>query len=122
MGFINAYCLFSISRISLKYGCLNACLALSLSSGLYAKSLLMRSIHSGVACGMSFSMPLPDFCGKLKSMCADLCFILPKSSALGVPMMLWIFWIWSSSLVPGKRGNRETISKNTHPTPHMSIL
>ena len=34
LGFINAYCLFSISRISRKYGCLNACLALRRSSGL----------------------------------------------------------------------------------------
>ena len=82
----------------------------------------MRSTHSGGACGINFSMPVPDFCGKLKSMCADLCFILPSNSADGVPMMLWIFWIWSSSFVPGKRGKRETISKKTHPTPHMSIL
>lgn len=53
----------------LKYACFIACRALSLSSGLYASSLQMRSMHSGLACGMSLGMPVPSFAGKLKSMC-----------------------------------------------------
>ena len=36
---------------------------------------------------------------------------LARSSALGVPRMLWILCTWSSSLFPGKRGNRARISK-----------
>ena len=47
---------------------------------------------------------------------------MANRSGGGVPRMLWIFVIWSSSLVPGNSGNSDTISKNTQPTPHMSIL
>jgi hypothetical protein len=43
------------------------CRADSRSSGLYLSSRLMRSVHSGATCAMSFSMPLPSFGGKLKS-------------------------------------------------------
>ncbi|PNH05739.1 hypothetical protein TSOC_007968 [Tetrabaena socialis] len=92
------------------------------SSGLYDSSFTMRSTHSGLTCGMSLGTPLPSFGGKLKSMCAERFFIFASRSGGGVPRMLWIFVIWSSSLVPGKSGKSETISKKTQPTPHMSIL
>mmetsp|Transcript_35106 Transcript_35106/g.88899 ORF Transcript_35106/g.88899 Transcript_35106/m.88899 type:complete len:285 (-) Transcript_35106:406-1260(-) len=121
-GVSSAFCRFSASRSSLKYGWRSAWRADSRSSGLYASSLTMRSTHSGDTWGMSLATPVPSFDGKLKSMCADRFFILASSSGGGVPRMLWIFCIWSSSLVPGNSGKSDTISKNTHPTPHMSIL
>mmetsp|Transcript_10975 Transcript_10975/g.46875 ORF Transcript_10975/g.46875 Transcript_10975/m.46875 type:complete len:276 (-) Transcript_10975:759-1586(-) len=92
-GCSSACRLFSASRISRKYGCRSACRALRRSSGSYASSFVIRSTHSGAQCGMSFSMPDPLFGAKLKSMCCDRCFIFARSSGLGVPTTLWIFWI-----------------------------
>ena len=94
----------SFSLSSRKYGCRRAWRADRRSSGLYARSLLISSMHSGDVCGSSLAMPDPSRGGKLKSMCCDRRLSLARYSAGGVPRTLWIFWIWSSSFVPGKRG------------------
>lgn len=50
------------------------------------------------------------------------CWNRSSSSYSGVPNMLWILCTQSSSLLPGKRGMRDSTSKKTHPAPHKSIL
>ena len=72
----------------------------------------MSSTQSAEQCGMSLCSGVPSLCGKLKSMCELECFFsLASVSGGGVPRMLWILVTWSSSLVPGKSGYSESISK-----------
>ena len=51
---------------------------------------------------------LPTLGLKSYSMWVECFFIRASTSGGGVPMIAWIFSIWSISLVPGNRGNKLT--------------
>ena len=54
------------------------------SSGLYASSFIIKSMHSGEACGISFWIPVPSVSGKSKEMCCDECLFWFYYIAIGL--------------------------------------
>jgi len=118
------YCLsmYSCSLSSLNHGCLSVWLAVIRLSGLYTRSFTIKSYTSLLACGISFSIPVPSTAGKLNSIWVAYFWKLSRRALSGDPNMLWILCTWSTSSFPGNRGNSEMTSKRTHPTPQRSIL